>query len=163
MIMQSFDQEHTTFINFTTTTTFLATSQSAEDQTATTSSSSSSPTSSASIATYSTLEIVTVTVQKPPPEPSPEDISGDSSENYQTYASPILYQHNLHRWNHSVPRMVWNETLAGWAKELAEKCNYTHSHKEGDGQYGQNIGAGWLPKDVSAMITDAMYNDQLIW
>lgn len=58
--------------------------------------------------------------------------------------------------------MSWNDTLAGWADELAHKCYYHHSNDEGDGEYGQNIGAGFSAEDVDIMITDRMYNEQLI-
>ncbi|KIY46536.1 hypothetical protein FISHEDRAFT_75557 [Fistulina hepatica ATCC 64428] len=30
------------------------------------------------------------------------------------------------------------------------------------GGYGQNIGAGWTAAEVGAMITDAMYNDEMM-
>jgi uncharacterized protein YkwD len=156
-IYESVDLDHSLTTTLTAIPTAVSSSQSSEDSS--TSDSSSSPYTQ----TIPTAEAVTITVGQPLAAATLQDIVGDDSADYEVYASPILMQHNIHRQNHSVPELVWNTTLAGWANELAQKCNYTHSNEQGDGHYGQNIGAGWLAKDVNSMIGDAMYNDQIIW
>ncbi|KIY53243.1 PR-1-like protein, partial [Fistulina hepatica ATCC 64428] len=78
------------------------------------------------------------------------------------YETVVLYQHNIHRANHSASDFVWNSTLASIAQEIGETCIYEHNTEVGGGGYGQNIGAGWSAAEVGAMITDAMYNDEMM-
>lgn len=42
------------------------------------------------------------------------------------YQGLSLQQHNVHRQNHSVNALTWNDTLAGYAKTVAESCVYAH-------------------------------------
>lgn len=43
------------------------------------------------------------------------------------YDSVVLYQHNIHRANHSATDLVWNSTLASIALEIAQTCIYEHN------------------------------------
>lgn len=51
----------------------------------------------------------------PPVPPSPTD-----------YASTGLYHHNCHRRNHTADYLSWDDTLAGYAKTIAEGCVFKH-------------------------------------
>lgn len=44
-----------------------------------------------------------------------------------TYQGLVLLNHNIHRANHSVPALVYNNTLASYAEEIAKTCIYNHS------------------------------------
>jgi Cysteine-rich secretory protein family len=46
------------------------------------------------------------------------------------------------------------------AKQISESCYYAHSSAGGDGNYGQNIGAGATAQNVNALITNLMYNNE---
>jgi len=43
------------------------------------------------------------------------------------YKGLAKLHHNIHRANHSTGDLVWNDTLAEYAKETAESCIYGHS------------------------------------
>ncbi|CAD6590703.1 MAG: hypothetical protein ASARMPREDX12_004638 [Alectoria sarmentosa] len=77
-----------------------------------------------------------------------------------TYQGLVLLNHNVHRANHSVSELVWNSTLATYAEEIAKTCFYNHSKAAGDGDYGQNIGAGIEAGNISALITNMFYNNE---
>lgn len=93
------------------------------------------------------------------PSESPSTGSGDS---VSAYADPILEQHNLHRKNHSADPLTWDDNLADIALQIASSCNYAHNTKAGGGGYGQNIGAGAPDHQIDAMITNQMYNDEMM-
>jgi uncharacterized protein YkwD len=38
-----------------------------------------------------------------------------------------VYNHNVHRTNHTAPLMTWNQTLANAAQTIAESCVYAHN------------------------------------
>jgi uncharacterized protein YkwD len=38
----------------------------------------------------------------------------------------MLYQHNIHRANHSAPNLEWDETLAQYAANTANGCVFAH-------------------------------------
>lgn len=42
------------------------------------------------------------------------------------FVSTALYHHNIHRANHSVSDMTYNDTLAGYAATVAAKCVFAH-------------------------------------
>lgn len=44
-----------------------------------------------------------------------------------TYQGLVLLNHNLHRANHSAPDLVYNNTLASYAEQIAKTCVYSHS------------------------------------
>lgn len=80
-----------------------------------------------------------------------------------SYAAPILEQHNLHRKNHSAPDLAWDDDLANIAAEIASSCQYAHNVSAGGGGYGQNIGAGAPENEINKMITNQMYNDEIMF
>ena len=43
------------------------------------------------------------------------------------YAGQCVYHHNLHRANHSVADIEWDEGLASIAQTIAESCVYAHN------------------------------------
>jgi hypothetical protein len=42
------------------------------------------------------------------------------------YQESILYNHNVHRSNHSASSVTWSESLESSARTLAERCVYKH-------------------------------------
>lgn len=78
-----------------------------------------------------------------------------------TYQGLALLNHNVHRANHSVSDLVWNSTLVTYAEEIAKTCVYNHSKAAGDGNYGQNIGAGIVAGNISALLTNMLYNSEI--
>lgn len=86
--------------------------------------------------------------------PAPTNISPD-------YKQGILDSHNIHRANHSVNALVWDDRLTSVAAQIAASCVYAHDTSTGGGGYGQNIGAGSPPSDIPAMITNLMYNNEI--
>jgi Cysteine-rich secretory protein family len=51
--------------------------------------------------------------------------------------------------------------MASYSLETANTCYYAHSHEAGDGNYGQNIGAGAPFEDIPALITNLMYDYEI--
>ena len=69
------------------------------------------------------------------PKPSSGPSSGGASTTFvdnldpasSTYQAIALQHHNIHRSNHSASDLVWNTTLADYAKTTAETCVWGHS------------------------------------
>ncbi|EED14813.1 SCP-like extracellular protein, putative [Talaromyces stipitatus ATCC 10500] len=81
-----------------------------------------------------------------------------------SYQSLILNSHNIHRSNHSAPALTWNETLAESALKLANTCDYHHDTSLGPAaNYGQNIAFGIDSDKVDEIITNMMYNDEMMF
>lgn len=53
--------------------------------------------------------------------PSVDDAAADEPTDYPSTA---LFHHNIHRTNHSVDPLAWNDTLAGFAQTLVDTCEY---------------------------------------
>ena len=51
--------------------------------------------------------------------------------------------------------------MASIADEIAHSCVYAHNTSASGGGYGQNIGAGSMPDEVPALITNLMYNGEI--
>ncbi|KAJ9612935.1 hypothetical protein H2200_002876 [Cladophialophora chaetospira] len=79
------------------------------------------------------------------------------------YINAILRHHNIHRQNHTAVALVWNPTMAEYAREIAETCVYGHVTSVGGGGYGQNIGAGFpaTPLGMGQFITEGLYNSEV--
>ncbi|KAJ5166821.1 uncharacterized protein N7482_005602 [Penicillium canariense] len=77
------------------------------------------------------------------------------------YQSLVLYNHNVHRSNHSVSSVEWSADLESSAQTLAARCVYQHDTSIDGGGYGQNIGYGVDASDVGVMISNLMYNDEI--
>ncbi len=54
------------------------------------------------------------------------DARGTLSTGNGGYMSNVLHQHNIHRSNHSAPKLSWDNRLAAIAKEVSESCVYGH-------------------------------------
>ncbi|RAL16846.1 CAP domain-containing protein [Aspergillus homomorphus CBS 101889] len=77
------------------------------------------------------------------------------------YQSTVLYNHNVHRSNHSASSLDWDSALESSAYTLAAKCVYEHDTSIDGGGYGQNIGYGVESSAIGEMITNLMYNDEM--
>ncbi|OAG44444.1 hypothetical protein AYO21_01440 [Fonsecaea monophora] len=131
----------------TSTTLSTTTSTSSTSSTITSSSTTSSSTTSLTT-TSSTTSVApgaTVTV----------DVRSLS------YIDGILLAHNVHRRNHSAEDLTWSASQATIAAEIAASCVFAHNTAAGGGGYGQNIGAGYTPAQVPAMIGNDMYNGEM--
>ncbi|OKL55793.1 hypothetical protein UA08_08857 [Talaromyces atroroseus] len=79
------------------------------------------------------------------------------------YQAMVIEAHNIHRANHSASDLIWNSTLAESALALANTCNYGHNTDLGPAaNYGQNIAFGVAAADVDEIITNMMYNDEMM-
>lgn len=65
--------------------------------------------------------------QKPSTNGLPTNFVEGLDTESAVYKGLAALHHNIHRTNHSVPLMSWNETLFGYAKTTAESCIYGHS------------------------------------
>ncbi|KUL87676.1 hypothetical protein ZTR_05889 [Talaromyces verruculosus] len=80
-----------------------------------------------------TVIIVTVTVTPSTVPDSP------SYTNPAIFENDILNQTNYYRRRHNASDLTWNDTLATYAKQWAEPCNWEHS----GGPYGENLAEGY--------------------
>lgn len=123
------------------------------------------PSTSSSIST--TQPTVAPTTSVAPTTTSAVQTSSSTSETASgsaAYQTMILNAHNIHRANHSASDLTWNETLAESALALANTCNYGHNEDLGPAtNYGQNIGFGIAADKVDEMITNLMYNDEMMY
>jgi hypothetical protein len=92
------------------------------------------------------------------PETSPTLPPPPTGNSYSDY---VVNHHNIHRQNHSVAALVWNTTLASIAQEIGSSCVYAHNTAAGGGGYGQNIAAGAPPDNITSIITEGFYNNEL--
>ncbi|KAJ5538706.1 PR-1-like protein [Penicillium frequentans] len=78
-----------------------------------------------------------------------------------TYEEKALYSHNIHRLNHTVPNMSWNQTLADAATSWADQCDFAHNTTMLAGGYGQNLAASSPTASISVHISDYWYNGEM--
>lgn len=64
----------------------------------------------------------------------------------------ILNYHNQYRAKHHAPSLKWNETLATYAQNWSNGCEFKHSH----GLYGENLGYG---HNSWKQLVDDWYNE----
>lgn len=57
---------------------------------------------------------------------APASSSSVAASTPTDFASTGLYHHNTHRSNHSASALTWDDTLAGYAQQLADTCVYHH-------------------------------------
>ncbi|CZT13672.1 uncharacterized protein RAG0_17174 [Rhynchosporium agropyri] len=67
------------------------------------------------------------------------------------YKSTCLNYHNILRGNHGAVALGWDETLANYAKTIANKCVFAHDMSQGSGGYGQNLAAFGRSSDLSSI------------
>merc|ERR1712232_758502 len=106
----------------------------------------------------STASSTSVTSTVPPGfTPSPSPVSA--------YADRVLLAHNVHRANHSAADLTYSNELAAVAQEIASSCVYAHDttvqSTTGNGVYGQNIAAGLTADEVTDVITNLWYNNEV--
>ncbi|PWY77420.1 PR-1-like protein [Aspergillus heteromorphus CBS 117.55] len=87
--------------------------------------------------------------------------SSATSTATNAYQSTVLFNHNIHRSNHSASSVEWSADLETSAYALAAKCVYEHDTSIDGGGYGQNIGYGVEASAIGEMITNLMYNDEM--
>ncbi|KAJ5097132.1 PR-1-like protein [Penicillium angulare] len=78
-----------------------------------------------------------------------------------SYEDKVLYSHNIHRINHSVPYLVWNQTLADAAYSWGTRCQFRHNTSLLQGGYGQNLAASSPTASISVHISDYWYNNEM--
>ncbi|KAJ5627833.1 hypothetical protein N7490_010061 [Penicillium lividum] len=120
-------------------------------------------TEAASTSYYSTAWTSTVATAAPSTTLATSTSSASTATASATnaYQQQVLYNHNIHRSNHSVSSLEWSADLESSAQTLAARCNYEHDTSIDGGGYGQNIGYGVEASDVGVMITNLMYNDEI--
>ncbi|KAH0555891.1 hypothetical protein GP486_006162 [Trichoglossum hirsutum] len=106
--------------------------------------------------------------QQPPPppdnSPAPAPSPQSSPASYTPsgdYSTNCVNAHNVHRSNHSVGPVSWDDGLASIAAQIASTCVWGHDTNAGGGGYGQNIAAGYGPGDVAKVISDLWYNNEV--
>lgn len=123
------------------------------------SSSSSSTSTSVVVAQPTTTSVPTSTTSTS----STSSSSSAAATGTSAYQTMLLDAHNIHRANHSASDLVWNATLAESALALANTCSYGHNTDLGPAaNYGQNIGFGIDSDVIDEMITNLMYNDEMM-
>lgn len=78
-----------------------------------------------------------------------------------TYQQQVIYNHNVHRSNHSAPQVTWSDSLAATAGKIAAGCVFQHVIGVGNVAYGQNIAAGAPDAAISHVISDQFYNAEV--
>ncbi|KAI5244000.1 PR-1-like protein [Aureobasidium subglaciale] len=78
-----------------------------------------------------------------------------------TYQQRVLVSHNVHRANHSASNLIWDNALASTAAKIASTCVYAHNTTTDGGGYGQNIAAGVTADNITAIITELFYNNEV--
>jgi len=77
----------------------------------------------------------------------------------------VLLAHNVHRANHSAADLTYSNELANVAQQIASSCVYAHDttveSTTGNGVYGQNIAAGLTADEVTDVITNLWYNNEV--
>jgi hypothetical protein len=68
-------------------------------------------------------------------------------------ADECLASHNKYRALHGAPNLVWNDTMATYAKGVSGTCVFEHS----GGPYGENLAAGY---DTPSDAIDAWYAEE---
>lgn len=94
----------------------------------------------------------------PEPVQEPAKSTAPAPATPSTYQEHVVYHHNIHRQNHSVPDVQWDDDLCASARVVAESCVYAHNTQANGGGYGQNIAAGVDGNNVSSVISDLFYN-----
>jgi uncharacterized protein YkwD len=88
-------------------------------------------------------------------------VGSTGAYNGDVYAQRVIDHHNIHRSNHSAGSVTWDANMAAIALEIANSCNYAHNTQAGGGGYGQNIAAGAPADNITSVITDIFYNNEM--
>jgi hypothetical protein len=88
---------------------------------------SQAPAPSAPAAEPSTPPAETPTPSPAQPSAAPSAAPPASPPASGSYSDLVVYNHNVHRTNHSAPAMAWNQSLADTALKIAQSCIYAHN------------------------------------
>ncbi|RAH50899.1 putative extracellular SCP domain protein Pry1 [Aspergillus brunneoviolaceus CBS 621.78] len=80
------------------------------------------------VVTVTATTVATPTVPHPP-----------SYTSFDLFANTILSVTNTYRQAHNASNLIWNKSLAEYAKKWAEGCKWAHSHSP----YGENLAFGF--------------------
>lgn len=89
--------------------------------------------------------VVQTQTQAPEPEPETTTQQQTAQPTSETvapsggYKGTAIDYHNAYRKDHSAGNLEWDETLAQYAENTANKCQFAHDMAQGDGGYGQNL------------------------
>lgn len=96
-----------------------------------------------------------------PQAPAGGSYSGAGQATPADYSEAVVAHHNAHRANHSAPALSWDAGLAATAEKIASSCVYAHDTATDGGGYGQNIAAGAPASNISSVITELFYNNEV--
>ncbi|TID20294.1 putative effector 14 [Venturia nashicola] len=108
-----------------------------------------------------TTPVVTPVVSPAPAPASSSPAVSAAAKAPNDYAQKCVDHHNAHRLNHSVDAIAWDDALAATALKIAKSCIYAHDTKMDGGGYGQNIAAGCPASNISSVITELFYNNEV--
>ncbi|KAL7272541.1 hypothetical protein RUND412_004640 [Rhizina undulata] len=93
--------------------------------------------------------------------------------------STCLSIHNDYRSQHGAAPLVWNDELAAWDLEHAQKCVFAHSGQTRPSRYGENLSSNYPDLDaaihawgierdvydygVNAMVAATGHFTQMVW
>ncbi|CAK4031414.1 PR-1 [Lecanosticta acicola] len=77
------------------------------------------------------------------------------------FVDMVVTHHNIHRANHSATPIFYHYDMSNTARKIAQSCNFSHNMEMDGGGYGQNIAAGVPWQNISAVITDLWYNNEV--
>lgn len=103
-------------------------------------------------ASISAVELSSNSVEKS------DAFESEELDDFQASALPskdindILKYHNQYRAKHHAPNLKWNDTLATYAQNWSNRCQFQHSR----GNYGENLGYG---HDTWKSLIDDWYNE----
>jgi uncharacterized protein YkwD len=112
-------------------------------------------------------------VSKPAPtkaaEPKVVEASTPNLSLDDSYDTVMLAYHNIHRANHSVSALEWDDELAGYAENTANGCVFEHDMDQGKGGYGQNLASWGATSDIDGLknkaaaggITNQWYDSEM--
>jgi len=87
-------------------------------------------------------------VENPAPAPPKPSSTGSSSTTSSADVAAYLGPQNSLRAKKGAVAFTWNDTLATYAKRVANTCVFEHSH----GPFGENLSAGTHPFSIAAAI-----------
>ncbi|KAF2842867.1 PR-1-like protein [Patellaria atrata CBS 101060] len=92
----------------------------------------------------SAAQDTTILITAPAPAPTPSTSSSYTSD--REFRDAVLNSTNTYRAQHNASDLHWNDTLADYARDWAEGCQFGHSN----GPYGENLASGY-PSPAAAI------------
>jgi len=116
--------------------------------TTTTSTTSMTPSASQPSITSTTSQTSSTPVPTTIPSGSSGTSDASTSDTSQSDIDQYLSAHNTFRAQHGADPLTWNDTLASYAQNWVDACNFVHS----GGPYGENLAAGTGDFGIAAAI-----------